>query len=458
MTRSGNIYCVLRRWKEKLECKEFWRWADIEVTDDNLDDVTKSNRILLVDTISLDKSLSDLSANIFLNFLINCDETLSARSLSLEDTNPSTIDVDTLASAVLRLEETNLNSSGLTMNQVNAIFRKLASSDVRKLEALEIADNVLSSVSPSILSIVVVRLKEVGMSSTELTEDQLEAVLIRIAQTEDLRLKSLDLSFNKLSTVKSSILVSGIIKVKSANLSWTDLTDHQLERLFNKIVETESQDLGLQDLDVFDNDLASVEPGTLAQAILRLERVNLSGLGLTPDQVTTIITGIAHPHSQTDKHPPHLSLQGFDFSLVPQGVLADAVVKLEDVNLSVANNISKYQAAAVIQNMATCDDLCLAVLDISGLDLSLVPPVTLAQAVVRLKRLSCLSEAQITPEQANTLFSKLAETEDLRLETLLLEDNDLSAVSADQIASAIIHLKKVSLTGASLEPAWSPTN
>lgn len=428
------------------------------MTDDNLDDVTKSNRILLVDTISLDKSLSDLSANIFLNFLINCDETLSARSLSLEDTNPSTIDVDTLASAVLRLEETNLNSSGLTMNQVNAIFRKLASSDVRKLEALEIADNVLSSVSPSILSIVVVRLKEVGMSSTELTEDQLEAVLIRIAQTEDLRLKSLDLSFNKLSTVKSSILVSGIIKVKSANLSWTDLTDHQLERLFNKIVETESQDLGLQDLDVFDNDLASVEPGTLAQAILRLERVNLSGLGLTPDQVTTIITGIAHPHSQTDKHPPHLSLQGFDFSLVPQGVLADAVVKLEDVNLSVANNISKYQAAAVIQNMATCDDLCLAVLDISGLDLSLVPPVTLAQAVVRLKRLSCLSEAQITPEQANTLFSKLAETEDLRLETLLLEDNDLSAVSADQIASAIIHLKKVSLTGASLEPAWSPTN
>merc|ERR1712218_117506 len=73
--KSATLVC--RRWKEELECKEFWRWADIEVTDDNLDDVTKSNRILVVDTISLDKSLSDLSANIFLNFLINCDETLA---------------------------------------------------------------------------------------------------------------------------------------------------------------------------------------------------------------------------------------------------------------------------------------------------------------------------------------------------------------------------------------------
>ena len=40
-----------RRWKEELEIKEFW---NIEVTDDNLNDVMKTNRILLVDMISLD--------------------------------------------------------------------------------------------------------------------------------------------------------------------------------------------------------------------------------------------------------------------------------------------------------------------------------------------------------------------------------------------------------------------
>ena len=103
------------------------------MTDDNLDDVTKTKRILLVDTISLDKSLSDLSATIFLKFLINSDESLAARSVSLEDLDLSTIDVESLSSAVVRLEEVDLTGSQLTMNQVNAIFHKVASSDARKL-------------------------------------------------------------------------------------------------------------------------------------------------------------------------------------------------------------------------------------------------------------------------------------------------------------------------------------
>ena len=50
-TDSGNIEIAFRRWKEELEIKEFW---NIEVTDDNLNDVMKTNRILLVDMISLD--------------------------------------------------------------------------------------------------------------------------------------------------------------------------------------------------------------------------------------------------------------------------------------------------------------------------------------------------------------------------------------------------------------------
>ena len=29
---SGNIEIAFRRWKAELENKEFWRWADVEVT------------------------------------------------------------------------------------------------------------------------------------------------------------------------------------------------------------------------------------------------------------------------------------------------------------------------------------------------------------------------------------------------------------------------------------------
>lgn len=448
---------TFRRWKEELECAEFWRWADIEVTDDNLEDVTKSNRILVVDSISLDKSLSDLSANIFLNFLINCEETLAARSLSLEELNLSTIDVETLSSVLVRLEEIDLTETQLTMNQVNAIFHKLASSDAssdaRKLKVLDLDDNVLSSVSPHILSAVLVSMKKVGMSGAELTKDQLEAFLTRITQTEDLGLKILDLSFIKiLPAVRSSILSSAIIKVESVNLSWTDLTQHQLSRLFSQIVETEAAELSLQELDVFGNNLSSMEPESLARALLRLEKVNLYGLGLTAAQVTAIITGIAH--SQTAKHPAHFSFAGFDFSLVSMAVLAEAVVRLEDVNLSIAQNVDKHQVSAVMNNIASCQDLYLEVLDISGLDLSSVSPASLAQTVVRLKQLVCSSVGRLSPDQTKALFCQLVESEDedLRLEMLVLEDNDLSAVPAELMSSGIVRLKKVSLTGASLEP------
>ena len=80
---------------------------------------------------------------------------------------------------------------------------------------------------------MVVSLRKAG---TELTREQLEAVLLRISQTEHLGLKILDPSWNKPAAVKTSILSSAIIKPESVSLSWSNLTHHQLSRLLSKIV------------------------------------------------------------------------------------------------------------------------------------------------------------------------------------------------------------------------------
>ena len=87
---------AIRKWRDQLEWPEFWRWAGISVRDENIEELTKSNRILFVNTITLSLfDLTDLSSNIFMNFIAN-SENLAVRRLCLNDLNlKSTPMVDT---------------------------------------------------------------------------------------------------------------------------------------------------------------------------------------------------------------------------------------------------------------------------------------------------------------------------------------------------------------------------
>ena len=438
---------VIRKWRDQLECPEFWWWAGISVRDENIEELTKSNRILFVNTITLSLfDLTDLSSNIFMNFIAN-SENLAVRRLCLNDLNLSSVGVDVLTSAVVRLEEVKFCGTELTMNQLNGIFHKLVGPDKSKLKLLLVDDYDLSSVPPGIISVVVLGLEDVSLFNCNLSKDQLESTLRKIVETEDLRLRHLDLSWNELQSVGPSLLSAAIVKLVKVNLSWSGLTRHQLEEMFRQIVKT--PDLTLAQLDISSNDLSSTDPDILAKAVMRLEGVSFYGQGLTPDQVNSIITALARSESIRLKRP---HFKGFDFSLVPSGVVAEALVKLRDVDLSVAHNISKYQVNSIMERIATCEGLVLQILDISGLDLSLVPPMILSKAILRLEEIYFYNETLLTDDQVMSLFSHIADSKELRLRTLHLDDNDLSLLPAELISDALVRLERVSLTGSHLQP------
>ena len=81
-----------------------------------------------------------------------------------------------LAVAVTKLERLNLNSSGLSSSQTEAIFAAIQAPGSR-LRTLELQHNDLSSVDPGLLARAVTRLEEVNLQNAKMTPGQVRATL-----------------------------------------------------------------------------------------------------------------------------------------------------------------------------------------------------------------------------------------------------------------------------------------
>ena len=90
-------------------------------------------------------------------------------------------------------------------------------------------------------------------------------------------------------------MAEAMVRLENVDLVRTSLTPDQVQSIFTKISNCEN--LKLTELDISQNILSSVPADVLVKAISRLERVwNTS---LTRDQVTAILTFVAETPSST---------------------------------------------------------------------------------------------------------------------------------------------------------------
>ena len=137
----------------------------------------------------------------------------------------------------------------------------------------------VSTVDKGLLVIVVSNLEEVEISETQLTVQQLEAIITAIG-AGDCLVKRLDISRNNLSTVCHSLLASALKMIEEVNLSGTDLTVQQMEAIMTAIVDG---DCLVKSLTVSSNKLSTVNPGLMALADrLRVEKENAPGVRFKP--------------------------------------------------------------------------------------------------------------------------------------------------------------------------------
>ena len=289
--RSGKIYHLFnyiclksRNWKLVLETPRFWSWTRvIELTSDNFEEIFSSQRFQkTINSVRL-MEVTGLQLELFFCGLVGC----KIRNLDLSYNDCSSVSPHTLSQSIVKLEKVNLNKTSLSSTQVNSIFKTLHTEKLT-LDKVNLRWNNLYSVSAGLLSEALVNLEVVNLSLTDLTAQQVEAVFAAIVGGNVLRLKSLSVSYNNLGEVPMESLSQAAVELEEINLYRTELSSVQVREILLQIVKTRGGKL--HSINLGGNNLSSVPPELLCQAVTLLETVKVSRSHLTPAQVSLLFS------------------------------------------------------------------------------------------------------------------------------------------------------------------------
>ena len=110
----------------------------------------------------------------------------------------------------------------------------------------------------------------------------------------------------------------------------TNLTSEQVDAILARIVESSDSDLNLTTLSTYLENFSLLSPAVLSKALVRLEAVDLEAVELSQDQVTAILVEVGESQNLRLNI---LLLPDIDFACLPPEVLAKAVVRLEKFDL-----------------------------------------------------------------------------------------------------------------------------
>ena len=156
------------------------------------------------------------------------------------------------SSALLRLESVSLWGNCLTGEQISQLFLAITETSQLRLRKLNISGNDVSRVEADLLARSVVRLEEVFLLNTRLTSQQTELLLARIVspslQSGQSPLKALYIGDNSLASVSASLLARAVVRLQTVSLDDTNLSGEQVTALLRFI--SQSEECKLRNLDM----------------------------------------------------------------------------------------------------------------------------------------------------------------------------------------------------------------
>lgn len=195
-----------------------------------------------------------------------------------------------MGSAVNRLEKANISGSKLTGEQLNPMVQQF---DFKVLKDLNLDYLDLSKVSIENICTLLKQLNKISLKKSNLTTDQIAAFLAVLALNENVNLKDLNLHGNNLKEVSSFELQEAVTNLVSIDLSHTNIPLEVISNVFEAI--SNSKFTTLKSLFLAGNSLETLDPEVIAQAMSKLEKLDLSNSGLTPDQLNVVLAAVAHP-------------------------------------------------------------------------------------------------------------------------------------------------------------------
>ena len=262
----------------------------------------------------------------------------------------------------------------------------------------------LQNVPPKVFSAALNKLQIVDLSQIDVDHSQCRALIEVIARGT--RIEQLDISSNNLATLDPYILAEAVNRLKKVDISNTNLTSFQIECLLKGI----NFDSKLKNLDIDQNRLIKISPDLLASAVNNLEGVVLSKL-------TTVQTARLFDVMSKFSNLTHLSIQDVSFlGNTETGPILSYNVDLEDLQNPGLNElgVDEDMIARAINNLTSVD----------------------------------LSFGSFNESQAQKIFNLMSNKTCLK--EIFLQQCDLISVNHLILSKAIIKLEKVFLHSANL--------
>ena len=220
-----SVARVCRMWRAVVDTPRYWTWAKVRLSNQNFEEIFPSRRFRSISTLKMVNPC--LSAVQLSSVLLECEH---LRFLDFGSTDLSSVPADVLSEGIVNLRKAELESTKLTPDQAKALFLKIMLKPELKLRFLKIRYDNLSSVDPNIFSKAVIKLEKVNVGYTHLTSNQVNT-LMRTITRERLTLRKLNIGGNDLSSVGPDILSQAMVKLQTGNLVSTYLSRGQMNAL-----------------------------------------------------------------------------------------------------------------------------------------------------------------------------------------------------------------------------------
>lgn len=381
----------------------------------------------------LDLSNMEVTSQQMSSFLASSLSSTSLQRLDLSGINLSSVGAGLLAQAVAMLHTVNLGGSGLHQLQVTVLLSHIITST--SLANLNLANiSLFSGETPELLGLAVCGLTCLNLSSTSLSTSQAIGLFTHMAGSQTL--EDVDLCSVDLRLVPEDVLSKGVAGLVKINLEKTHLTGDQSVLVFKEILTSTT----LEDVNLAHVHLAQVPADLLGMAVATLVKADLERTELTREQFTGLMT-----HSLSSTTLEDLNVFYFEEKCpaplpISDAIISQAVSRLKIVNLGRAS-LTRLHAAAVLKEVMTSKTL--RDLNLQDVNLSRVDANLLADAVCRLNNVD-LSLTKLTPLQLLPLLTVVASSPSITSLRLLLVD--LSQVKSDLLAKAVVRLRSVTLS------------
>ena len=100
----------------------------------------------------------------------------------------------------------------------------------------------------------------------KLSDGQLKELFSNFSKLPDLKLKHLDICHNDLSSIKPSVLSQAVVRLEEVWLFWTELTGQQVEDIFHLVIKAGAEGrLRLRSLYISQGNVSSLSPSVIQQ-------------------------------------------------------------------------------------------------------------------------------------------------------------------------------------------------